>query len=67
MPMVKHDKDKKVSPGGNLTSQDPVHGSDRARIKDLESKLTLLSRKVDNLKYQIKYIADILRKEQSKL
>lgn len=67
MPMVKHEEGKKVSPGGNLGRNELDHSSDGARIKDLESKFTLLNRKVDNLKYQIKYIADILRKEQSKL
>lgn len=63
MSKVKHEEGKKVSPGGNLASHDLDHSSDGARIKDLESKFTLLERKVDNLKYQIKFIADIMRKE----
>ena len=66
MPRVKHEKGKKVSPGGNLESQEKFFRLDTARITNLELKFTHLERKVDNLKYQIKYIADILRKEQSK-
>jgi len=66
MSKVKHQEGKKVSSLDKLVRYELDHSSDGARIKDLESKFTLLDRKVDNLKYQIKFIADILRKEQSK-
>ena len=66
MSKVKHRDDKKSSSLDKLVRYGLDHSSDSARIKDLESKFTLLERKVDNLKYQIKYIADMLRKEQSK-
>jgi len=66
MSKVKHQEGKKDSPGGNLESQDLDPDSCRARIKDLESKIADLELKLSGLKYQLKFIADIMRKEQSK-
>ncbi len=67
MPMLKHDKGKKVSPGGNLKSQEDYFRVYGGRIKNLELKIALLGLDVTVLKSEIKFIADILRKEQSKL
>lgn len=66
MPMVKHEKGKKVSPGGNLGRNELDRSSDGATIKNLELKIALLDQAVTVLKSEIKFIADILRKEQSK-
>jgi len=65
MLMVKHDKGKKVSPGGNLESQEDYFRLYGGRIKSLELKIALLDQTVTVLKSEVKFIADILRKEQS--
>ncbi|MBA7683138.1 hypothetical protein ES703_91496 [subsurface metagenome] len=49
-----------------LVMHDPVLSSYLARIKELESKIAHLQLKLSGLKYEIKFIADFLRKEQSK-
>lgn len=66
MPRVKHEKGKKVSPGGNLGRNELDHSSYGARIKNLELKIALIDQAVTVLKSEVKFIADILRKEQSK-
>jgi len=66
MPKVKHDEGKKDSALDKLVRYKLDHSSDSSRIKDLESKFTLLAGKVETLKYEIKFIADFLRNEQSK-
>lgn len=65
MSIVNHKEGKKVSPGGKLSSQDPLSLSDRARIEHLESKIAHLEVIVSSLKFQTLFIADILRKERS--
>lgn len=55
--------DQNLSSQGNLESQDPDKKTDHDRIKDLELKFDLLDRTVTSLKIQIKFIADMMRKE----
>ncbi|MBA7487185.1 hypothetical protein ES707_22747 [subsurface metagenome] len=63
MSKVKHKEGKKVSPGGNLSSHDLDPDSCRSKIKELESKIAFLELMISSLKYQFKFIADIMRKE----
>ncbi|GAH89882.1 unnamed protein product [marine sediment metagenome] len=66
MPVVKHREGKKVPPGGNPGSQEDYCRLFGGRIENLELKIALLDQDVTVLKAEIKFIADILRKEQSK-
>lgn len=54
---------KEVSPQGSLTSHNPEPKTDHERMKEMEFKLCLLDHNVVSLKIQIKFIADILRKD----
>ena len=55
--------DKKVSSQSNLESQNHEKKTDHDKIKEMEVKLSVLDRNIVSLKLQIKFIADILRKE----
>lgn len=66
MPRVKHDEGKKDSALDKLVRYKLDHRSDVARIEELESKIALLDLAVTVLKSEVKFIADMLRKEQSK-
>lgn len=63
MRRVRHQGEKKVSSQGNLASQNPEKKTDRERIKEMEFKLSVLDRNIVSLKLQIKFIADMMRKE----
>jgi len=63
--MVKHGEGKKVPPGGNLGSQEDFCRLYGGRIENLELKIARLEGKLTGLEFQVKFIADILRKEQS--
>ena len=63
MRRVTHQGDNKVSSQGILESQTPEKKTDHDKIKEMEVKLSVLDRNIVSLKLQIKFIADILRKE----
>ncbi|GAI75110.1 unnamed protein product [marine sediment metagenome] len=63
MSKVKHQEGKKDSSLDKGVRQDPVLNSFRARIEEVESKIALLDQAVTVLKSEVKFIADILRKE----
>ncbi|MBA7537349.1 hypothetical protein ES705_29616 [subsurface metagenome] len=66
MPRVKHDEGKKDSALVKLVRYKLDHSLVDARIAQLESKIALLDQAVTVLKSEVKFIADMLRKEQPK-
>ena len=55
--------DANLSSQGNLKSQDRINKPVKDRVEEMEVKLSVLDHTIASLKIQIKFIADLVRKE----